>query len=173
MRTRSARIALIAALVAGGVVLVVESQVVAIIALGATLVLLPAALVIELVRRGNSTRPGGVRALHVVGMFVCGVLVFADNHALAAAALAATIVLLLAIGFAEGHLRAVWWAAVLLGSAIAADVLWHFDWDPFDRADEYESVAQAPFVLIGLPLPMAVIAAGVAGRWLWRQLKHA
>lgn len=146
---------------------------VAIIALGATLVLLPAALVIELVRRSNSTRPGAVKARHVVGSFVCGVLVFADDEALAAAAFAATIVLLLVIGFAEGHLRAVWWGAVFLASAIAADVLWRLDWDPFDRADEYEPIAQAPFVLLGLPLPMAVIAAGVAGRWLWRQLKHA
>ena len=173
MRARGAKVAVLAGLVAGGVALAAESQLVTTVALGATLVLLPAALLIELVWRGNLTRAGGVKTLHVVGLFVCGVLVFADEQTLAAIAIGATVVLLFAIGYVEGHFRAVWWAAVLLMSAIAADVLWQLDWDPFDRAGEYEPTAQAPFVLIGLPLPMAVVAAGVAARWLWRQLKHA
>jgi hypothetical protein len=113
---------------------------------------------------------GGKSAL-VVGLFGCGVLVFADHQAVATIAFGATIVLLLVVGFVEGHLRAVWWAALLLASALAADILWWLDWDPFDRSDDYEPIAQFPFVLIGLPIPMALIAAGVGARWLWRHAR--
>jgi hypothetical protein len=114
---------------------------------------------------------GGKSAL-VVGLFGCGVLVFADHQTLATIAFGATIVLLLVVGFVEGHLRAVWWAALLLASALAADILWWLDWDPFDRSDDYEPIAQFPYVLIGLPIPMALIAAGVGARWLWRHVRH-
>jgi hypothetical protein len=147
--------------------------VVATFALGATLVLVPAAVFMDLLRGDPLTRAGAVKTVRVVGLFVCGVLVFADAQTLATAALGATILLLVAMGFVEGNLRAVWWAAVLVASALTADVLWQLDWDPFDRSDDYEPIAQFPFVLIGLPLLMALIAAGVAVRWLWRQLKHA
>jgi hypothetical protein len=173
MRLRSAKVALVAGLVAGGIVLVAESAVVSIIALGATLVLLPAAVLVELVGRERSIGAGHVKAVQVVGLLVCGVLVFADKEGLATTALVVTVALLFITGFMEGHLRAIWWAAVVLISALVADVLWQLGWEPFDRSDEYEPIAQSPFVLIGLPLPMALVAAGVAARWLWRRLNHA
>jgi hypothetical protein len=171
MTPRGTTTAVIAGLLLAALGIVAESGVVAAVALGATLVLLPAAVLMELVRGGAPTR--AVRTVLVVSLYGCGVLVFADAQTLATAALGATILLLLATGFVEGNLRAVWWAAVLVMSALTADVLWQLDWDPFDRSDDYEPIAQFPFVLIGLPLLMAVIAAGVAVRWLWRQLKHA
>jgi hypothetical protein len=170
---RGPTIAVIAGLLLAGLGIVAESPVVATFALGMTLVLLPAAVFIDLLRGGAETRAGAVKTVLVVSLFVCGVLVFADAQTLATAALGATILLLFATGFAEGNLRAVWWAAVLVVSALTADILWQLDWDPFDRSDEYEPIAQFPFVLIGLPLLMALIAVGVAVRWLWRQLKHA
>jgi hypothetical protein len=173
MTARGTTTAVIAGLLFAALGIVAESGVVATVALGATLVLLPAAVFMELVRRGAPTRAGAVRTAVVVALFVCGVLVFADAQTLAIAALGATILLVLATGFVEGNLRAVWWAAVLVMSALTADILWLLDWDPFDRSDDYEPIAQFPFVLIGLPLLMAAIAAGVAVRWLWRQLKHA
>jgi hypothetical protein len=111
----------------------------------------------------------GVKTAPVVGLFGCGVFVFVDNQTLATIAFGATVVLLLVVGFVEGHVRAVWWAALLLASALAADILWWLDWDPFDRSDDGEPIAQFPFVLIGLPIPMALIAAGVGARRLWRR----
>jgi hypothetical protein len=172
MRSGRAKIALLAGLVAGAVVLVAGSEIAGTVALVATLLLLPAAAFLELFQRGDLMRRMGATRAQVAGLYVCGVLVFADDSALAAAAAVATIVLLLVTGFREGHLRAVWWAAVLLMSAITADALWLLDWDPFDRSEQYEPIGQSPFVLIGLPLPMALIAAGVAARRLWRQLHH-
>jgi hypothetical protein len=160
----------IAGLLLAALGLVVESPVVATLALGGTLVLLPAAVLMELVRGGAPTRAGAVKTVLVVSLFVCGALVFADAQALAIAALGATILLLVATGFVEGNLRAVLWAPVLVMSALTADILWQLDSGPFNRSDEYEATAQFPFVLIGLPLLMALIAAGVAVRWLWRQL---
>ena len=172
MTRRGPTIAVIAGLLLTALGIVAESQVVATVALGAALVLLPAAVFMELVRGSAPTRARAVRTVLVVSLFVCGVLVFADAQTLATAALGATILLLFATGFVEGNLRAVWRAAVLLMSALTADLLWQLDWDPFDRSDEYEPIAQFPFVLLGVPLLMALIAVGVAARWLWRQLKH-
>jgi hypothetical protein len=171
--SRGPKIAVIAALLLAALGIVAESQVVAVFGLGAMLVLLPAAVFMDLVPGGAVTRAKAVRTVLVVSLYVCGVLVFADTQTLATAALGATILLLFATGFAEGNLRAVLWAAVLVMSALTADILWLLDWDPFDRSDDYEPIAQFPFLLIGLPLLMAFIAAGVAIRWLWRQLRHA
>jgi hypothetical protein len=170
MMSRGPTAAVIAGLLLGALALIVESQAVSTLALGATLVLLPAAVVMELVRGGGPTRAGAVKTVLVVSLFVCGVLVFADAQTLAIAAFGATILLLVATGFLEGSVRAVWWAAVPVISALAADILWQLDWAPFDRSDQYEPIAQFPFVLIGVPLLMGLIAAGVAVRWLWRQL---
>jgi hypothetical protein len=170
MTARGPTAAVIAGLLLAALGLVVESQVVSAIALGAALVLVPAGVLMELLRGGAPTRAGAVKTVLVVSLFVCGVLVFADAQALAIAAFGATILLLFATGFVEGNVRAVWWAAVLVMSALTADILWLLDWAPFDRSDDYEGLAQFPFVLIGLPLPMGLIAAGVAVRWLSRQL---
>jgi hypothetical protein len=172
MRLRGAKAASVAGLVAGGVAIVAESTVVSIVALAATLVLLPAAVLVELAGRERPIGAGHVKAAQVVGLLVCGVLVFADERTLATTAFVFTVALLFITGFMEGHLRAIWWAAVVLISALIADVLWQLGWDPFDRSGEYEPIAQSPFVLIGLPLPMALVAAGVAARSLWRRLKH-
>lgn len=108
-------------------------------------------------------------------LFVAGVLVLADEPVLAWAALAAVLAMLLAIGFVEGRWRAVLWALVLVASAFTADVLWQIGWAPFDRSGEYEAIPQTPFVVIGVPLPMVVIALGVGARVLWRRLgpRHA
>lgn len=172
MTARAAKIALVAGIVAAGIALVAPSAVVGTVALGATLVMLPAAFVIEFVARGDSMAVHGVKTAPVVGLFGCGVLVFADEQTLAMTAFAATIVLLFVVGFVEGRLRAVWWAVLLLASALTADIFWWLNWNPFDRSDDWEPIAQFPFVLIGLPIPMALIAAGVGARWLWRQARH-
>jgi hypothetical protein len=166
-----AKFALVAGLVAGGIALLAPNAVVGAGALAAMLVMLPAAFAIEFVRRGDSTPASGMKTAAVVGLFGCGVFVFVDSQTLATTAFGATVVLLLVVGFVEGHLRAVWWAALLLASALAADILWWLDWDPFDRSDDGEPIAQFPFVLIGLPIPMALIAAGVGARWFWRQAR--
>jgi hypothetical protein len=52
-----------------------------------------------------------------------------------------------------------------------ADLLWHIDWEPFNRSDEWESLPQTPFVLIALPVPIAVIALGVGTRAVWRRIR--
>jgi hypothetical protein len=51
-------------------------------------------------------------------------------------------VVLFAIGFVEGRLRAVFWAAMLVASAFVADVLWQLDWEPFNRSHDYEAIPQ-------------------------------
>ena len=79
-------------------------------------------------------------------------------------------IVVIAIGIAEGHLRAVGWAIVFLASALAADVLWMLEFPPFDRDAEYEPLPQSPFILISLPIPIALIAIGVGIRWIWRRL---
>jgi hypothetical protein len=42
-----------------------------------------------------------------------------------------------------------------------------------DRSDDYEALPQTPFVLIGLPIPMAVVVAGVGAATLWRRIRSA
>jgi len=111
------------------------------------------------------------RRLRAAALLIAGVLVFADAAALAWPGFYATIAMLIVIGFVEGRLRAVAWAAILVASAFLADVLWQFDWEPFDRSEDYEAIPQTPFVLIGLPIPMAVIAIGVTARALWRRIR--
>ena len=150
-----------------------ESRVIGTVVLGVTLALLPAAVYTDLIRGGAPTRVGVAKTVLVVSLFVSGVFVFADDETLAAAGLGATIVLLFATGFVEGRLRAVGWAWVLVISAFTGDALWQLDWDPFDRSDQYEPIGQFPFVVIGLPLLMVLIAAGVAARRLWRRLPLA
>jgi hypothetical protein len=154
-----ARTALIAGLVAFAVSLIAGPDVISMVALTVALLLLFASAVMVL--RSHILLLGG--------LFACGVLVFADADAVASAAFVATFPLLLAVGFTEGRLRAVWLASALLLSALAADVLWQIGWEPFDRSDDYEAIPQSPFVLIALPVPMAVIAAGVGLRALWRR----
>ncbi len=107
-----------------------------------------------------------------LALFLCGVFIFADASALSIPAFAATIVLLLALGFRHGHLRAVGGAWVVLASAVVADVLWQLNWEPFNRSGEYEAIAQSPFVLIGLPVPMAIVAVGVAARALLQRKRR-
>jgi hypothetical protein len=79
--------------------------------------------------------------------------------------------MLFSVGFVERRIRAVAWAAVLVVSAFFADCLWQIGWEPFDRSDDYEAISQTPFVLIGLPIPMAVVAAGVGAGALWRRVR--
>lgn len=107
--------------------------------------------------------------MRAVALLIAGVLVFADAAVVGLVGAAATIAMLFAIGFAERRLRAVAWAAILVASAFLADVLWLLDWEPFNRSGDYEAIAQTPFVLFGLPIPMAVIAFGVAIGALWRR----
>jgi hypothetical protein len=106
-------------------------------------------------------------------LFVAGVLVFSDVAALAVVGFAATVAMLFIVGFVERRLSAIAWAAMLVASAFAADFLWQIDWEPFNRSDDYEAIAQTPFVVIALPVPMAVIAAGVGTGALWRRIRSA
>lgn len=109
------------------------------------------------------------RRARAAALLIGGVLVFADTAAVASIGAAATIAMLLAIGFAESRLRAVAWAATLVASALIADALWQLGWEPFNRSEDYEAIPQTPFVFIGLPIPMAVIAVGVGAGALWRR----
>ena len=129
----------------------------------AVAVLVPAAVVVELAARRDS----GMTAL-IGALFACGVLIFADERAVGVPAFVATVALLFATGVVQRHIRAVLWAVVFLASAIVADVLWQLDFAPFDRGADYEPIPVSPFVLIGLPVPMAIIALGVGARSLWR-----
>jgi hypothetical protein len=81
------------------------------------------------------------------------------------------VALLLAIGFAERRWLAVAWTGLVVVSAFVGDVLWQTGWDPYDRSADYEALPQTPFVVIALPVPMAVIAVGVAAGRLWRRLR--
>ena len=111
------------------------------------------------------------RRARAVALLVAGVLVFSDVGAVAVAGFAATVAMLLTVGFVEERLRAVSWAAILVASAFVADILWQIDWEPFNRSDDYEAIPQTPFVLIGLPIPMALIAVGVGAGVLWRRVR--
>jgi hypothetical protein len=86
--------------------------------------------------------------------------VFCDAGAVASTGFVVAVALLFALGFVERRLRALAWAAILVVSAFVADFLWQIGWEPFDRSDDYEAIPQTPFVLIGLPIPMAIVAAG-------------
>jgi len=101
-----------------------------------------------------------------VALFVTSVLLFCDLRVLAWIGWAATLALLVAIGVADGRFRAVLWAFVVVTGALVADVLWAADFAPFDRDADYEAIPQTPFVLIGVPIPMILIAIGVGVRKL-------
>ena len=107
-----------------------------------------------------------------VTCFVTGVPIFADAEGLAYAAVVATIALLVLIGFVEAKLRALLWAVVVVASAFVADGLWLLDVEAFNRSDDYEAIAQTPFVILGLAIPVAIIAVGVAAGALWRRLRR-
>ena len=109
--------------------------------------------------------------VRAVALFVSGVLLFADASGVAAIGFFATVAILIAIGFVDGRLRALSWAAMLVASAFAADVLWQLDWEPFNRSHDYEAIPQTPFVLIGLPIPMALIGLGLGAGALWRRIR--
>ncbi len=97
-------------------------------------------------------------------LLLSGVLVFADAGLVAGLGAAATVALLVAIGAREGRWPAMLWALLLIGSAAIADTLWQLDWEPFNRSHDYEAIPQTPFVLVAVPIPMAVVAVGVAAR---------
>jgi len=107
--------------------------------------------------------------LRAAALFLAGVLVFADDGVLAGVGLVTTFALLLALGFAEGRWSALAWAGMVVVSAIAADVLWQLDWEPFNRSDDYEAIPQSPFVVLALPVLLAVVAVGVGARLLLRR----
>jgi hypothetical protein len=111
------------------------------------------------------------RRLRAAALLIAGVLIFADAAALAWPGFYATIAMLIVIGFVERRLRAVAWAVVLVASAFLADVLWQLDWEPFNRSEDYEAIPQTPYVVIGLPIPMALITVGVAAGALWRRIR--
>ena len=96
---------------------------------------------------------------------------FCDAGAVASTGFVSTVALLFAVGFVERRLRALAWAAILVVSALVADFLWKIGWEPFDRSDDYEAIPQTPFVLIGLPIPMAIVGAGVGAGALWRRVR--
>jgi hypothetical protein len=111
------------------------------------------------------------RDARAVVLAVAGVLIFSDVDAVAVAGFTATVAMLFAVGFVERRVRAVRWAAILVVSAFVADFLWQIDWEPFNRSDEWESLPQTSFVLIALPVPMAVIAVGVGAGAVWSRVR--
>jgi hypothetical protein len=111
------------------------------------------------------------RRARAVVLLLAGVLVFSDVGALAWAGFATTVAMLFTVGFVERRLGAVAWAAILVASAFVADVLWQLDSAPFNRSDDYEPLPQTPFVLVLLPIPMAVIAVGVGSAALWCRIR--
>ena len=119
MRNRWAVFALVAGLVTSCLAFATPWMPLAYALLIATVVLVPGAVFLELAARRDTRR-----AVLVTALFVAGILLFADSQLIGGIGYIATIVLLLAIGIAEGHLRAVGWAIVFLASAFAADVLW-------------------------------------------------
>jgi hypothetical protein len=114
-----------------------------------------------------------LRRTRAAALFLAGVLVFCDAAAVAATGFIATITLLFTIGFVERRIRALGWAAILVVSAFFADVLWQVGWEPFDRSHDYEAIPQTPFVLLGLPISMGVVAVGVVADVLWRRVRSA
>jgi hypothetical protein len=112
------------------------------------------------------------RLLRALALLFAGVLVFADSPWLSGPGFCGVVATLLAIGWVEGRLRAVWWAAILVGSAAVADELWWLDWAPFNRDADYEAIPQTPFVVIGLPAPIALVALGVGAGALWRRARR-
>jgi len=113
-----------------------------------------------------------VRTGLALALFVAGVFVFSDAPALAGPGFVMVIVLLVAIGWVEGRLRAVWLAGLLVASAVVADALWWYDVAAFDRDADYEAIPQTPFVVIALPALMALVALGVGARVLWRRARR-
>ena len=111
------------------------------------------------------------RRARAVVLLLAGVLVFSDVGAIAWAGFTAAVAMLFTVGFVERRLGAIAWAAILVASAFVADVLWQLNWAPFNRSDDYEPLPQTPFVLIALPIPMAVIAVGVGSAALWRRIQ--
>jgi hypothetical protein len=101
-----------------------------------------------------------------VALFVTSVLLFCDSRAVAWFGWIGTLLLLVAIGDADGRFRAVLWAFVVVAGAFVADLLWAADFAPFDRDADYESIPQTPFVFVGVPIPMILIAIGVGVRKL-------
>ena len=101
-----------------------------------------------------------------IALFVTSVLLFCDISVIARIGWAGTLALLVAIGAADGRFRAVLWAFVVVAGALVADVLWAAEFAAFDRDQEYESIPQTPFILIGVPIPMVLIAIGVGVRKL-------
>jgi hypothetical protein len=164
MRSRAAILTFVAGLVVAVAAVFLDPPLGEVVVVAA-IALVPAAVVIELARRRQTHKTALIAAL-----FACGLLMFVDESSVAVAAFFATVALLLATGFTEGHIRALWWAAAFLASAIVADVLWQLDFAPFDRDDQREPLPASLFVLIGLPVPMAIIALGVGARWLWRRV---
>jgi hypothetical protein len=105
-------------------------------------------------------------------LLAAGVLVFCDDAGVSLAGTAGVVAALLAIGFVERRWRAVAWAAMVLVSAFLGDVLWQTGWDPYDRSADYEALPQTPFVVLALPVPMAIVAVGVAAGRLGHRLRR-
>lgn len=112
------------------------------------------------------------RAVRAVVLVIAGVLMFSDVGALAVMGQLATVVTLVAIGVAEARMRAVAWALLFPVSALIADILWQLDVAPFDRSEEYEAIPQTPFAVLGLPIPMLLVAIGVLVAWGLRRRRR-
>jgi hypothetical protein len=74
------------------------------------------------------------------------------------------VVVLVVLGYLSGRWKSVLLALVLIPAALAAD--WLAFGAEVTRQDEYEPLPMTPFVVIGIPIPMLLIALGVAGRRL-------
>jgi hypothetical protein len=71
---------------------------------------------------------------------------------------------LVGLGYLSGRWKSICYALILIPAALVAD--WLAFGAEVTRQDEYEPLPMTPFIVIALPIPMLVVAVGVAGRRL-------
>jgi hypothetical protein len=96
-----------------------------------------------------------------LALLVGAVLAFCDPDGLATVGVLTVLAALVAIGALDRRFRAVLWAFLVVLGALISDVFWQLGWAPFDRADQHEPLPVTFAVLLAIPAPMLLIAAGV------------
>lgn len=71
---------------------------------------------------------------------------------------------LVGLGYLSGRWKSICYALILIPAALVAD--WLAFGAEVTRQAEYEPLPMTPFIVIALPIPMLVVAVGVAGRRL-------
>lgn len=102
--------------------------------------------------------------LFALALFAGGVAWMSGEVPFAYIGLCLVVVALLGLGYRAGSWKSVFFALILIPAALVADWL-AFGLD-ITRQDEYEPLPTTPFVVIGMPIPMLLVALGVGGRRL-------